>query len=816
MSRISLIVFSTLVLLVPCFAQDRPTTSGSIRGHVFTATQNGEPAVLPGARIVLHGLINKETESDAQGAFAIDDLPPGMYDIEASAPGLNAMLAVEVKPGEASFVPIELSMAAVESSVTVAANDVPAIEESAQKNTITRSVVEEAPNQNERIDSLLPLVPGVVRGPDGRINMKGTQATQAGWLVNSANVTDPATGGQAINLPIDVVSSVQVISNPYDPEYGKFTGAVSSVETRTGNLEKFHLSAQNFVPRARDRNGHIVGIGAFTPRATLTGPIMKDRLAFTQSFEYRFVRTPVESLPPLQRDSKLESFDSFSQFDLKINERQTAILSVAVFPQKLDYLGLNTFNPQPSTPNLHQRGYQISAQHHFAFASGALLTSQLAYESFDADLFANSGDPYRLLVETTEGGFFNRQNRDTDRVQWQEIYQSSTKHFYGTHRLKAGFDFSHSSYDGHQQFSPVDIIGVTGSPLKRIDFSSATNFSIHQNEFAWFLGDQWTPSSRLTFDFGLRFDRDSITDSTHAAPRAALTLALTSDRKTLLKAGAGLFYDRVPLNASAFPRFPDRTILTFDPAGAVLSSVPYSNVIAGALQNPRSETWNIEVDRQVMDRLLVRVAYQQRNTVHDLVVEPLTNPNASFLSLANRGRDFYREFQITGRYQIGHHTLNASYVRSKATGDLNDFNQFFGNNPQPIIQADARGPLPFDAPNRFLAWGEFIAPWKVTVMPVFDMRTGFPYSVVNQERDFVGPRNAERFRRFESLDFQALKEFNLPFRGKEHKIKLGLGVFNIFNHFNPRDVQNDLDSYRFGKSFNGPNRTFRGKFVFGF
>ena len=54
--------------------------------------------------------------------------------------------------------------------------------------------------------------------------MKGAQATQAGWLVNSANVTDPATGGQAINLPIDVVSSVQVISNPYDPEYGNSLG----------------------------------------------------------------------------------------------------------------------------------------------------------------------------------------------------------------------------------------------------------------------------------------------------------------------------------------------------------------------------------------------------------------------------------------------------------------------------------------------------------------------------------------------------------------------------------------------------------------
>ena len=118
MRRISLIVFSTLVLLVRCFPQDHPATPGSIRGDVFTTTQNGEPAVLPGARIVLHGLTNKETESDAQGAFAIDGLPPGLYDIEASAPGLNAMLAVEVRAGTSSTGPVEMNVAAVTSTTS--------------------------------------------------------------------------------------------------------------------------------------------------------------------------------------------------------------------------------------------------------------------------------------------------------------------------------------------------------------------------------------------------------------------------------------------------------------------------------------------------------------------------------------------------------------------------------------------------------------------------------------------------------------------------------------------------------------------------
>src|SRR5713101_6510808 len=579
MRKTALIASFVLLIVFRCFPQDATETMGSIRGEVFTESEAGERSVLPATHVAVHGAVEKETQSDQRGAYSFDSVPPGKYLLEASAPGLSSTLEIEVRPGATAAAPLELSVVAVTSTVTVTGTPPAPLAESAQSTTITQTTVEAAPNQNERFESLLPLVPGVVRGPDGRINMKGAQSTQAGWLVNSANVTDPATSGQAINLPIDVVSSVQVISNPYDPEYGKFTGAISSVETRTGNLNKFHFSFQNIIPRARDREGHIVGIEAFTPRVMLTGPIVKDRLAFTQSFEYRFVRTPVESLPPLQRDIKLESFDSFSQFDLKINEKQTATLSVAVFPQKLDFLGLNTFTPQPSTPDLHQRGYQISAQHRYVSESGGLLSSQLAYERFDADVLPNSQDPYRLLVETTEGGFFNRQNRDSDRVQWQETYQSSPKHFHGVHQLKVGFDFSHSSYDGRQQFLPVDIVGVTGSTLERIEFGAPTNFSVRQNEIAWFLGDRWSVSPRLTLDLGLRFDRDSVTDSTHAAPRAGFTLALTSDHKTLLQAGAGLFYDRVPLNIPAFPSFPDRTILTFDPAGTVVSSVPYSNVI---------------------------------------------------------------------------------------------------------------------------------------------------------------------------------------------------------------------------------------------
>ena len=109
------IALAILLLLGLGFAQGSSPALGSIRGDVFTKGTNGEPAVLPGARIVLRGLITKETESDTQGAFAIDGLPPGTYEIEANAPGLYAALAVEVRAGTSSTVPVEMNVAAVTS-----------------------------------------------------------------------------------------------------------------------------------------------------------------------------------------------------------------------------------------------------------------------------------------------------------------------------------------------------------------------------------------------------------------------------------------------------------------------------------------------------------------------------------------------------------------------------------------------------------------------------------------------------------------------------------------------------------------------------
>jgi outer membrane receptor protein involved in Fe transport len=629
--------------------------------------------------------------------------------------------------------------------------------------------------------------------------------------VNSASAIDPVTGNAALSLPIDVVESVSVIANPYDPEYGRLTGAVSTVETTTGNFDKFHFSMQNFFVRPRKRDGSFVGIESATPRATLTGPLIRHKVAFTQSVEYRFVRTPVSSLPQLQRDTKFESFTSFSQIDVNLTQRQSMTVSMTVYPQKVNYYGLNTFLPQPSTPDVHQTGYMVSLQHRDAIGADSLLISQLSYKRFNVDITPNSTAPFDLLVESTIGGFWDLQKRDSGHTEWHETWQHGVKGLLGAHQVKFGIDYAHDDYTGGADMLPVTVFGTADVPIERIQFGPASHLGIHQNQIAFFSADRWQPTSRLTFDLGVRMDHDTITGSTNTAPRAGFALMLTKDQRTVLKGGAGLFYDRVPLNVASFPLLPDRTVTFLSSTGGILEADRLTNAFAGRLRNPRSVGWNVELDRQVSSRLVLRAGVQERNTSRDFVLDP--NPGRSLLLLSNTGRSFYREFEVTGRYKVHRGTLNASYVRSKAYGNLNDFNQYFGNNAVAVIEPDQQGRLPFDAPNRVLTWGEWNAPAKFTVLPVLDVHTGFPWSVIDQTREFVGQRDSRRFPRFASLDFQVTRPIALPFHHEKLKARAGFAVFNVLNRFNPRDVQSDIDSARFGALFNGVGRIFRGKFT---
>jgi hypothetical protein len=419
MQKVASIALALGLIGACAFAQGAGQPTGAVEGLVFITDADGGRYVVSATKITLDGPAHIEAQSDNEGKFAFISVSAGSYTITANSPGMTATQGVVVTARAVSQVQLEMKLEAVTESTTVSAstNSVDTKNEPSGTNTIGESAVQNMPNVDEHFQGLLPLIPGVVRGPNGLINIKGARASQNGSLVNSADVTDPATGTTAINIPIDVVSSVKVLSTPYDPEYGKFTGAVSDVETRSGDFNKFRMSAQNLLPRVRRVDGSIMGLADFTPRMTFSVPLVKDRVAFTESVEYRYQRDPVDSLPPLQSYNRTESFNSYTQIDVNITPKQTATASFAIFPQHLDYYGLNTFTPQPSTPDINERGYQAYVQHRYITGSNDLLTSQVSFRRFDADLAQTAlgrtnflSRPRRVAFSTTRTATRHAQN----------------------------------------------------------------------------------------------------------------------------------------------------------------------------------------------------------------------------------------------------------------------------------------------------------------------------------------------------------------------------------------------------------------------
>lgn len=818
-----------------CLSVDAATPqSGRIKGKVVAVTADKREA-LSGVVVSLSGQLlqgrTQQVVSDENGEYAFNALVAGDYTVTVELQGFAKYEQKVMVPIEASVdLNIMLTPVELRETVEVLAEDRETRKtESSLPSQINTQTLRNAPLAREKFQDALPLLPGVVRGPDGMLNVKGARASQSGVLVSSLNATDPVTGNSAIDLPLEAVELVQVYSNPYSSEYGRFTGAVTTIETRSGSND-FRYLLTNVLPRPRLREGKIYGIGSTTPRLAVGGPIIKDKLFFFQSFEYRFIRTEVESLPAAQRDIRLESFDSFSRVDYNINPTNRLAISLSIFPQKIDGYNLNTFNPLETTANFHQRGWFFAINEQASFGNGALLQSSLSAKQFDVDIYGNAAGVYRITPERKMGGFFDRQHRDSRRYEWLEVYHLPTQEWRGQHAVKLGLNLNYTMFDGTDISNPVRILREDGTTSQLINFAGAGRLDRNNGEYAAFVQDKWIINQRVTLDYGLRYDRDGIGRENNFAPRLGFVISPTKSARTIVRGGLGLFYDKIPLGVGVFEEYQDFVLTSFAPDGVTTMGAPrtFRNAVENSdFKNPYSVAWNLQLDHELTEKLLVRLGYEERQSRREFIIEPARAASgADILLLKNAGRSRYREFQISGRYRLQEkHNLFLAYVRSRATGDLNDFNAYFGNVRNPVIRPNQFSLQPYDAPNRLLFWGDIGLPKQVTVTPVVDWRTGFPFSLIDEDQNYVGERNrGGRFPNFFTLDLQVTKGLRVPvpswnvipakFRGKKYGGRVGIKLFNITNHWNPRDVQSNLDARDFGTFYNSVGRSIRLKFEF--
>ena len=816
-ARAGLSALAALLVLIAGGSALAQEASGAVAGSVSISGADGAPMVVPGVTLTLTCPTREARVevSDDRGAFRFSDVEtaPGPCSIVADLQGFNsAATAVSISAGETTTVALQLRLDSLREEVTVRAQ-ASVVDESAggaRVERITSSMMQTAPIASDRFQDALPLIPGVVRGPDGLLNINGTRSNQSGLTFNDANGTDPVTGEDAIELPIDAVSSVQVRGAAYAPEFGLSSGAATTVETQRAG-DAWDVTVNDLEPRLRRRGGEFRGIESWTPRVTFGGPIVKGKVSLLESMQSEYSQTRVFGLPPFESDTKLQSFQSFTRVDWMIANANRFTGSAMVSPRKTTYAGLNTFNPQSVTANIRNHNVLASASDQVIVGDSGVFETRASVKQFDSTIYPSQGSgPMVLAPDRNSGSYFNNQDRTSRRAEWFNTYSFTP--FGPLHLVKVGAGVGYETVDGFSRSRSIDITREDGTLIERIAFVGDGTLDRRKTALRGYAQDAWTVSSRLTVQYGARYDYESIVGGVDVAPRGSFTLAASPDGRTVVRGGAGVFYTAVPLNVAGFDRLQTRLVSRFAEDGTMSAGSPaaLANVIESELRAPRSVNWTIEVDREWLKNLFVRAGYQQREERFESVVDA----TGDAILLRTNGRSRYRQAQISARYQFHDaDQLVASYTRSSAIGNLNDFNGFFGNLENPVIRPDERGPLPWDAPNRVLVWGSVSLPRGFAIFPVIDTRTGFPLSNVDADRDFVGPRNASgRYPTFVSLDAQITKKLRLF----GHHATLGLKVFNITDHFNPRDYQGNVASPAFGEFNNSVGRTFRGKWIFEF
>ncbi len=748
--------------------------SGTIQGVVTVLGQQAEPSPLEGISVELRG--NSEdsqplaTRTDSAGHYEFTQLPAGTYTLRVNQQGFKPFAeTILLNANQSSVIDIALTLDTIVEKVEVkeqAANV--STENSSPASIVNNEQLETLPLAQQKFREALPLVPGVIRTLDGKLSVRGASENQGMLEVDSAKTVDPVTGSFSIPVPIDAIQTVNVDKTPFSAENGGFSGGLTRIETIPPPSDWFY-KVKDFNVSLRGKNDHFVGVSQATPRVSFGGPISAGKASFSEVFEYDVRRDPV------------------------------------------DY---------------DQKGVSAGISDIHSFNSGALLKIALRYTRFDSN--AHGQGPADMLVnpEGWDGNFFNSWTRAANQFEAYPTFQFAPKKWLGRHELKIGADVTHRSYSGNSLSHPIQLLRQDRTLAEEISFTSNGPLSASATDVEEFIQDRWMVNDHLSIDVGGRLTSETVGRAAAFGPRVGLAYSPRRDQKTVIRAGAGLFYDRVSLLEADFVHNPQRTLSFFDETGQLIGSpTPYLNAFVGngvgALpsrvrlepdSSPRSFVSNIEVDRQLWGNAVVRVSYIYSQTRDLFVVNPIPSVfgSAGLLGLFPTGQANYHEFEATLHFQPVHHAdLNVSYIWSRARGDLNTVSNIFLPFGQPVIRPNVSGILPSDVPHRVVSWGVFHLPWSLTVSPVVDVHTGFPYSNVDVLQNYAGVPNGPRFPTFFSLDAQAYRDFHLhmPFteHGSRHKVRVGLYSINLTNHGNFRDVYNNEASPFFG-NFTGFQR----------
>jgi hypothetical protein len=825
------IVAIILLFAIPStFAQDASPRSaggqaGSIRGTISTMQDNALSGVA-GISVKLSGdpLHGSplSVETDEHGGYQFQNLEPGTYSISINLQGfkpITKLVVLSPKQQLAQDFTLELDVVSEKVEVKETAASIATETAAPPPATVTNAEIISIPTPQEKVKDILPFTPGVIKTLDSKLTFKGADENQSLLLVNSARTTDPVTGSFGVPIPTDAVESFAVYKTPYDSSLGSFSGGLTTIETRPPD-DQYSFKLRGIVPSVLGKKGGMVGIAEAIPGVSFDAPLILHKLLLSESFQYEMKKTTVEGLPWPFDISKRQGFNSFSTLEAILAPNHVLTLTVNAFPLRQQHVDISALVPLGASNDLDQSGVAIGLNDKYQLSSGAILAVVAQYMRFDSNAHGQGPEDMLITPQGYGGNYFNQWSRRGKEFQAVPSFQFPKVHWHGEHEIHVGADIDYRSFFGNTLSHPIQILRLDNSLAQQITFAAAPSQSPSDSSVAEFLQDHWVLDSHWSVDLGARISTETTGWPFAIAPRAGVAYSPGKSGKTVIRAGSGIFFGVLPLLAANFAANPNRTITAFDTAGLPIGApITYTNAYVANLNpltssglprqpstTPRDVTWNGQLEHELHKNLQLRAGYLDSHATYLFTVNPFTSTlgGQSFEGLTNTGASHYREMEASAHYSLREHDqINVSYIWSRARGDLNSLSNVYIPFAAPVIRPNVYGILPSDIPNRVVGWGIFALPWKLTFSPLVDVHSGFPYSPIDVQQQYVGTPNGKRFPEYFSLDMKLYRQFRVPFLGnrggKVHHIRLGVYTLNVTNHGNFNAVYNNVASPNFGQ-----------------
>lgn len=269
------------------------STTGKIVGRITDAS-TGE--ALPFVNVIIMGT-NLGAASDMEGYFSILNVPPGTYEIKASAIGYNSVTVqnLKVSIGLTTDVNFQLTSASIELSedvVVVATKPLVRKDLTSSTAIVGDEMISELPITD--ISDVLSLQSGIVVGSGGGLHLRGGRSGQVTYQIDGVPVTDSYDGSTIVDVNSSSVQELQVISGAFNAEYGQALSGVINLVTKDGG-NKFKGSFQTYVGDYLSNSSDIFwNIDDINPIAvrniegSLSGPIFEEKLTFFTNFRYLY------------------------------------------------------------------------------------------------------------------------------------------------------------------------------------------------------------------------------------------------------------------------------------------------------------------------------------------------------------------------------------------------------------------------------------------------------------------------------------------------------------------------------------------------